>query len=155
MIIIAIICIGFGVFATKYVVPKLIIPLVGEFEYGGVWSSGTVTGLIVASLFIGFLIYLVGNLKKFRTTGVYAGGEDIEGVADFSTVDYYKTISEFKIFAAFYRGAEKKLFDLYDNSKRIILGLNKFFSKCHSGELPLYVTWVFLGMIIIIAILIL
>ncbi len=155
MIIIAIICIGFGVFATKYVVPKLIIPLVGEFEYGGVWSSGTVTGLIIASLFIGFLIYLVGNLKKFRTTGVYAGGEDIEGVADFSSVDYYKTISGFKIFAAFYRGAEKKFFDLYDNSKRIILGLNKFFSKCHSGELPLYVTWVFLGMIIIIAILIL
>ena len=155
MIIIATICVGFGVFATKYVVPKLIVPLVGEFEYGGVWSSGAVTGLIIASLFIGFLIYLVGNLKKFRTTGIFAGGEDIEGVTDFSAVEFYKTISGFKIFAAFYRGAEKKFFDLYDNLKRIILGLNKFFSKCHSGELPLYITWVFLGMIIIIAILIL
>jgi len=155
MIIIAIVCIGFGVFATKYVVPKLIVPLVGEFEYQGIWSSGLVTGLIIVSLFIGFLIYLVGNIKKVRTTGIFAGGEDIEAMPDFTAVDYHKTISEFKIFAAFYRGAEKKLFDLYDNLKRIILGLNKFFSKCHSGELPLYITWVFLGMIIIIAILIL
>ena len=119
------------------------------------WSSGTVTGLIIASLFIGFLIYLVGNLKKFRTTGIFAGGEEIEGVTDFSAVEFYKTISGFKLFAAFYRGAEKKFFDLYDNSKRLVLGLNKFFSGCHSGELPLYAVWVFLGMIIIIAILIL
>ncbi len=155
MIIIAIICIGFGVFATKYVVPRLIVPLVGEFEYQGIWSSGTVTGLIIASLFIGFLIYLVGNLKKVRTTGIFAGGEDIEAVTDFSAVEFYKTISDFKLFSSFYRGAEKKLFDLYDNSKRLILGINKFFSKCHSGELPLYAVWVFLGMIIIIAILIL
>ena len=155
MIIMAIICIGFGIFATIFVVPKLIVPRVGEFEYQGVWSSGKVTGLIIASLFIGFLIYLVGNLKKFRTTGIFAGGEDIEDVADFSAVEFYKTISGFKLFAAFYRGAEKKFFDLYDNSKRIILGLNRFFSRCHSGELPLYAAWVFLGMIIIIAILIL
>jgi formate hydrogenlyase subunit 3/multisubunit Na+/H+ antiporter MnhD subunit len=155
MIIIAIICIVFGVFASKYVVPRLIVPLVGEFEYTGVWNSGTVTGLIIVSLFIGFLIYLVGNLKKFRTTGIFAGGEEIEGVTDFSAVEFYKTISGFKLFAAFYRGAEKKFFDLYDNSKRLVLGLNKFFSGCHSGELPLYAVWVFLGMIIIIAILIL
>jgi formate hydrogenlyase subunit 3/multisubunit Na+/H+ antiporter MnhD subunit len=155
MIIMAIICIGFGIFATTYAVPKLIVPVVGEFEYGGVWNSGMVTGLIIASLFIGFLIYLVGNLKKFRTTGIFAGGEDIEGSTDFSAVEFYKTISGFKLFAAFYRGAEKKLFDIYDNSKRLVLGLNKFFSRCHSGELPLYAAWVFLGMIIIIAILIL
>jgi formate hydrogenlyase subunit 3/multisubunit Na+/H+ antiporter MnhD subunit len=155
MIIIAVVCIGFGIFATRFVVPALIKPLVGDFEYGGVWSSGIVTGLILVSLFIGFLIYLLGNIKNTRTTGIYAGGEDVEAVTDFSAVDFYKTISGFKLFSFFYKRAERGLFDLYDNSKRLVLGLNKFFSRCHSGELPLYAAWVFLGLIIIAVILIL
>jgi formate hydrogenlyase subunit 3/multisubunit Na+/H+ antiporter MnhD subunit len=154
-IIIALLCIGFGIFATRFVVPGLIAPMAGDFQFEGVWSSGTVTGLILLSLFIGFLIYLVGNLKNVRTVKPFAGGEEVEATTDFSAVEFYKTIRNFKLFSFFYDRAEKGLLDLYDNSKRLILGINKFFSTCHSGELPLYAVWVFLGMIILIAVLIL
>ncbi len=153
--IIAFFCLAFGIFATRIVVPKLIVPMTGDFEYTGIWSSNIVTGLILVSLFIGFVIYLLGNIKKVRTTEIYAGGEDVEGITDFSAVEYYKTIQGIRIFSFFYERAAKKLFDLYDNSKRLILGINKLFSRCHSGELPLYAVWVFLGMIIIAVVLIL
>jgi NADH:ubiquinone oxidoreductase subunit 5 (subunit L)/multisubunit Na+/H+ antiporter MnhA subunit len=155
MIVIALICIGFGVLATRFVVPTLIAPLVGEFQYDGVWNSGIVTALILVSLFIGFLIYLLGNMKNIRTTGMFAGGEDVEGVTDFSAVEYYKTIENIKILRFFYSRAEKGLFDIYENSKKLILGLNRFFSGCHSGELPLYAAWVFLGLIILALVIIL
>jgi NADH:ubiquinone oxidoreductase subunit 5 (subunit L)/multisubunit Na+/H+ antiporter MnhA subunit len=153
--IIAVFCLAFGIFATRTVVPRLIVPMAGDFKYAGVWSSNIVTGLILLSLAIGFIIYLLGNIKKVRTTGIYAGGEDVEKTTDFSAVEFYKTIQGIKIFSFFYKNAEQKIFDLYDNSKRLVLGINKFFSRCHSGELPLYAVWVFLGMIIIAAVLIL
>jgi len=153
--IIAFFCLAFGIFATRTIVPKLIVPMSGDFEYTGIWSSSIVTGLILVSLLIGFVIYLLGNIKKVRTTEIYAGGEDVEGITDFSAVEYYKTIQGIRIFSFFYERAAKKLFDLYDNSKRLVLGINKLFSRCHSGELPLYAVWVFLGMIIIAAVLIL
>jgi formate hydrogenlyase subunit 3/multisubunit Na+/H+ antiporter MnhD subunit len=153
-IIIALICVGFGITATRFVVPKLIAPLSGDFQYGGIWSSGTVTGLLIASLIIGFLIYVLGNIKNFRTTPIFAGGEDVEAVTDFSAVDYYKTISNIRILSFFYKKAERKIWDLYDNFRKLILGLNKVFSKCHSGALPLYAVWVFLGLIIIVVVLI-
>ncbi len=154
-IIIALICVGFGIAATRFVVPKLITPLSGDFQYEGIWSSGTVTGLIIVSLVIGFLIYLLGNIKKFRTAPIFAGGEDVETVTDFSAIDYYKTISSLRIFSFFYRKAERKIWDLYDNFRKLVLGLNTVFSKSHTGALPLYAVWVFLGMIIIIVVLIL
>lgn len=151
----AALCLAFGVFATQFVVPKLIVPMTGDFEYTGIYSSNIVTGLILLSLVIGFVIYLLGNIKNVRTTGIYAGGEDVEGISDFSAGEFYKTIQKLRIFSFFYKKAEQRAFDLYDNAKRLVLGINRIFSGCHSGELPLYAVWVFLGMIIIAAVLIL
>lgn len=154
-IIIALLCTGIGIFATRFIVPKFIVPLVGEFQYEGIWSSGTITGLVVVSIVLGFIIFLLGNLKKIRTTEGFMGGELIEEGADYSSIDFYKTISSFKLFSFFYRKAEEKGFDIYDNSKNLILNINKVFSKAHAGILPLYALWVIFGLIIIVAVLIL
>ncbi len=154
-IVIALICVGFGVFATRFVVPSFIVPMVGEFQYEGIWSSGTVTGLILVSLVVGFLIYLLGNVKKVRTTGIFAGGEEMSVETDFPATEYYKTISNLKVLSFFYKRAEKKLFDLYDNVKNIVLNINTVFSRCHSGVLPLYAAWVVLGIIVLVIVLIL
>ncbi len=152
-IIIAIICLGFGIFATKYVIPNLIVPLSGEFIYEGAWASNTVTALIIVSIVIGFIIYLLGRVKNFRTTEGFIGGETIVEETDFSSVEFYKTVSAFKIFSFFYKKAEKRCFDIYDNSKNIILNLNAMLSKAHAGILPLYALWVVLGLIIIVIVL--
>jgi len=154
-IIIALICAGTGIFATKYVIPALITPLSGDFQYSGIWSSNIITGLVLVSIALGFIIYLLGGIKRFRTTEGFMGGETIEEKIDYSSVEFYKTIGSFKPFAFFYRNAEKRNFDVYDDSKNVILNINRLFSLCHGGVLPLYALWVILGMIIIAAILIL
>jgi len=154
-IIIALTCLGFGIFATKYVIPNLITPLSGDFQYEGVWASNIITALIIITIILGFIIYLLGRVKRFRTTEGFMGGELLEEKVDFSSIEFYKTINSFKPFAFFYRNAEKRNFDIYDNSKNIILNINKLFSNCHAGILPLYMLWVILGLIIIVIILIL
>jgi len=154
-IIIALSCTGIGVFATKYVVPKLIIPLSGDFQYEGIWSSSIITGLIIVSIILGFIIYLLGKIKRFRTTEGFIGGETIREETDYSSIEFYKTISSFKILSFFYKKAEKKCFDIYDNTKNIVLNINNLLSKGHAGILPLYALWVILGLIIIAIILLL
>ncbi|MGQ9615631.1 MAG: NADH-quinone oxidoreductase subunit 5 family protein [Spirochaetota bacterium] len=154
-IIIALICVFFGIFATRLIVPRLFIPISGEFEYRGIWSSGTVTALVVVSIVIGFLIYILGNIKKFRTTDIFMGGETVRAETDFPAIEYYKTISNLKLFSFFYRNAEKRVFDIYDNTRKMVQGVHTFFSKCHSGILPLYVLWVIFGLIILVILLVL
>jgi formate hydrogenlyase subunit 3/multisubunit Na+/H+ antiporter MnhD subunit len=154
-IIIALICAAAGIVATRYVVPKFIVPLSGEFNYIGIWSSTSITVLVIVSIVLGFIIYLFGNFKKVRTAEGFIGGELLEEEKDFSSIEFYKTIQSFKPFSFFYRNAEKGKIDLYDNSKNLILGINKIFSKCHAGILPLYALWVILGLIIIAIVLLL
>lgn len=154
-IIIALICVFFGIFATRLIVPRLFIPISGEFEYRGIWSSGTVTALVVVSLVIGFLIYILGNIKKFRTADIFMGGETVKAETDFPAIEYYKTISNLKLFSFFYRNAEKRVFDIYDNTRKMVQGVHTFFSKCHSGILPLYALWVIFGLIILVILLVL
>jgi len=155
-IIIGLVCLGFGIAATRFVVPKLIVPLLetpGELNYIGVWESSSVTLLIAVSLILGFVIYLLGKLKRFRTTEGFIGGETVDGKIDFSSTEFYKTVSNFKLFSAFYRIAQKRGFDIYDNSKKLVLNINSVFSKAHAGVLPLYALWVIFGMIILIIVL--
>ncbi len=155
-IIIGLVCLGFGVAATRFVIPKLIVPLLettGELSFSGVWESSSVTLLIAVSLILGFIIYLLGKLKRFRTTEGFMGGETIDGKIDFSSTEFYKTVSNFKLFSVFYRKAQKRGFDIYDNSKKLVLNINSVFSKAHAGVLPLYALWVILGMIILIIVL--
>ena len=42
-IILAVICILFGVFATGYFIPKLFYPITGEFELVGIWQSSFIS----------------------------------------------------------------------------------------------------------------
>jgi formate hydrogenlyase subunit 3/multisubunit Na+/H+ antiporter MnhD subunit len=37
MLVLALICIGFGVFSTQLVIPKLFMPVTGTFEFTGTW----------------------------------------------------------------------------------------------------------------------
>ncbi|RKX96180.1 MAG: hypothetical protein DRP84_01935 [Spirochaetes bacterium] len=154
-VLISIGCIGFGIFATNIIIPEFIKPLSGSFQYTGIWKANLVTGLIIVSIVLGLIIYLIGNLKNVRTASAFIGGEDVEESLDYKVTDFYKTISEAKVFNVFYKKAERGRFDIYDNSKGVILKLNKVFSVCHSGLLPLYTLWVIAGMLILMWILLL
>lgn len=152
--VLALICIAFGVFATGYVVPKIFMPIYESFEFAGTWHSSVVSMLILISIILGIIIYLMGNIKKFRTADSFIGGEKFNDKVGFSTTEFYKSINEFRFFSYVYSKAEEKWFDIYDLSKRFTLGLSKALSTTHSGILTDYSIWVFIGLIIMLIIMI-
>jgi formate hydrogenlyase subunit 3/multisubunit Na+/H+ antiporter MnhD subunit len=154
LMILALFCIVFGVIATNIIVPKLFMPVSGEFQFTGFWSSSSVSLLVLISIVLGVLIYLATGLKKFRTEDSFIGGETIQDQTGYPTPEFYKTISEISFFSWMYKKAEKKWFDIYDLSKQFVLWLSHQLSETHAGVLPGYVIWVFAGLIIMLLIMI-
>ncbi len=153
LVILALFCVAFGIFATGYVIPKLFYPITGEFSFVGIWQSETVSLLILLSIVLGIIIYFIGNIKKFRTEDSFVGGgEKMRESGDYNAVEFYKTIGEFKLFKYLYQKAEEKWFDIYDLSKRIVLWFSHLFSTTHNGVLSNYAIWVFAGIIIMLLI---
>ncbi|MCK5134169.1 MAG: hypothetical protein KAR19_00155 [Bacteroidales bacterium] len=154
MLLLALACIGFGVFSSNVVVPKLFMPVSGTFEYTGLWASSTVGVLVLVSIALGILIYLVGNIKNFRTSDSFVGGEKMQEETSYPTLEFYKSIQEFKWLAFMYRKAKDKWFDLYDLSRRFCSWVGRLFSRAHSGVLHDYALWVFAGLVILLLLLI-
>lgn len=154
MVLLAICCIISGVLATNYVVPKLIMPVSGAFRFTGFWNSSLVSFLILISIILGGILYLGLSIKKFRTEDSFIGGEKIQEETGYSTTEFYKTIGEFRLFSWIYKKAEERWFDLYDISKNGVLWLSHQLSDAHSGVLPLYIVWIFAGLIIMLLIMI-
>ena len=147
-------CVGFGVFATNYVVPKLFMPVTGEFQFTGFWNSQMVSLLVIISLILGVILYLVLNIKRFRREDSFIGGERFQEKTSYPTPEFYKTIGEFRFFSWIYRKAEEKWFDIYDLSKRFVLWVSHLFSEAHTGVLPGYIIWACAGLIIMLLIMI-
>jgi len=154
MLILALVCIGFGVFATKQVVPRLFMPVSGFFEYSGYWASSAVGLLVLVSIALGILIYFIGNLKNFRTSDSFVGGDKIQEETSFSTLEFYKSFQEFRWLDTLFRRAKDRWFDLYDLSGRFISWLGGIFSRLHTGILHDYSLWVFAGLVILLLLLI-
>jgi len=150
MIIIAAFCVGFGVFATNYVVPFLFKPVVGNVAYAGNWSSVTVSLLVIISILLGIGFYVISDVKKFRREDSFIGGETFQESTGFEVTGFYETIREFKLFSGIYKKAEQKWFDIYYLSRDGTLWLNKLLSKAHTGILQTYAIWLVVGLIIML-----
>ena len=154
ILLLALICIFFGVFATGFIVPRLFMPVSGEFHFTGFWNSSFVSLLVIISILLGIIVYLVFSLGKFRTEDSFIGGEKIQDEADFGTTEFYKTLGEFPVFSWIYRKAEERWFDIYDLSKQFVLKISYELSEVHTGILTSYIIWVFAGLIIMLMIMI-
>jgi hypothetical protein len=63
---------------------------------------------------------------------------------------FYKTVSSMGGLKQLYTGQEKGHFDLYDQGARLGLTLTDLLRRMHSGILPTYLTWVTLGLLVIL-----
>ncbi len=154
MLVLALLCVFFGVF---YHVPlKLFIyPALG-IEPGtaifGTWDSGLATILIIIGIGLGVLIWIVAKLSRnVRTVPTWTCGE-VQNNEDMRIpgTHFYKTVSQMGGLRQLYTGQEKGYFDPYEQGGRCGLGLTDFLRWLHSGLLPMYLTWVVLGLLIII-----
>jgi formate hydrogenlyase subunit 3/multisubunit Na+/H+ antiporter MnhD subunit len=154
MVVLALLCVVFGVAATNLIVPKLFMPVSGKFQFTGFWDSTFVSFLVIISFVLGILIYLASGIKKFRIDDSFIGGEKTQDQSSYPAPEYYKTISEFGFFSWMYKKAEEKWFDIYDLAKQFVLWVSHQFSEAHTGVLPGYILWVFAGLIIMLLIMI-
>ena len=154
MIVLASLCVFFGIF---YHVPLkyFIYPALG-IEQGtaifGTWASGLATILIVVGIVIGGFVLAVGWLSgKVRTVPTWTCGEvqDNEQMIIPGT-HFYKTVSSMGGLKQLYSAQEKGYFDLYNQSGKTGLALTNFLRWLHSGVLPMYLTWVTFGLLVIL-----
>ncbi len=155
-LIIALLCIGFGIWGTAVILPKLIVPISGEFSFIGMWKSQSVGILIIAGIVLGIILYYLGTFKNVKRRRHFVGGELLSKHKDlqFPTVEFYKTIENLKFFNWFYEKAKEKYFDIYDLGKKGVLFINGIFSQAHTGILTRYIIWVLIGLGIILFILV-
>lgn len=158
MLVLAGLCVFFGIF---YFVPvqKLIYPALGIATGVGVigtWQSGLATVLIIVGILLGLGILLVGGLmaKKVRIVPTwYCGEVQNNEQMIIPGTHFYKTVSSMGGLRQLYKGQEKGYFDLYDQAGRVGLALTAFLRWLHSGVLSIYLTWVTLGLLIILFVL--
>jgi len=157
MIVLALLCVLFGIF---YQVPlkMFIYPALNALGIGtdgaifGTWQSGLATILIIVGIGIGLLIWAIGKLSKnVRIVPTWTCGEIQSNESmRIPGTHFYKTVSEMGGLKQLYNGQEKGYFDTYDQSGRCGLSLTAFLRWLHSGMLPIYLTWVTLGLLVVL-----
>ncbi len=160
MIVLAALCIIFGIFAFSLPLKNFIYPAVSRIvhvpdigQWLGWWSPALATLLIGVGIVIGFIIYFAGQFKGRRVSSAYIGGEVLSEDVRVTGVDFYETVESMGFFSTMYRWAMKKAFDAYEVGRSISFYFIRGFRGLHSGILPEYLTWVLLGLLILIVVL--
>ena len=153
MVVLAALCVLFGVLyhlpLKHFIYPALGIE--GEVIFG-TWESGLATFLIIVGILIGFVILLIGLAsRKSRVVPTWTCGEKQDNdEMIIPGTGFYKTISSMRGLKQLYKFQEKGYFDLYDQGGRIGMCFSNILKWLHSGVLPMYLTWVTLGLLIIL-----
>jgi hypothetical protein len=129
-----------------------IYPALGVDPQLSTWWSGLATILILIGIGLGFIILLVGLMaKKVRIVPTWTCGEiQPSDQMIVPGTHFYKTVSDMNGLKQLYTGQEKGYFDSYNQSGRLGLALTGFLRWLHSGILPMYLTWVTLGLLIVL-----
>jgi len=155
-VILAALCILFGVFAYKIPLKMFIFPsLSRNVAFSGIWNSSIATALLFVGIILGVIIYFLGTVAKTRETDIFIGGENAKEYPDMriSGTEFYDTIKKLGFLKIGYKLAERGVFDLYKVSLKITSGFIKTLRYLHNGVLSTYLAWCLLGMSIIFYIL--
>ncbi|MCK4261865.1 hypothetical protein KAX00_02035 [bacterium] len=149
MVVLAGLCVVFGVFAFRLPLRYLIQSAVPGVSFIGIWWAGRATLLIGIGILIGAIIYWLGNLKSLREDTPYVGGEVLPSESRVTGVDFYGTVKDFKVLKSIYKKAERKFFDIYDQGGKLTFFFTRRLQSLHSGLLPAYLLWCLVGMLIL------
>lgn len=150
--ILAVLCIGLGVFADRIPFGQLFSPaLAGEPVFPGLWSPGSATILVLAGLLLGIVVYLLGSAGRTRTVAPFIGGENLDACPPMrvSGVDFYATVKDVKPLGTLFDWADRKHFDCYVVGLRLADFLGGILSGLHNGLLGRYVFWCLAGVAVL------
>ncbi len=162
LVVLASLCVVFGVFAFQVPLGLLIFPVV-QVDVPGVWWAGLATMMIVGSIVIGLLVYWLtmrgGKLRRVKT---YIGGELLQDVyvsgeqtgpgrhIEVTGVDFYNTIEQLPGLQRFYILTRAKVFDIYYLVQNSVNYVIKILRSLHTGILPTYLRWFVVGLVVVV-----
>ena len=161
LVILALFCVFFGIFAQfplKYFIgPVLEVRFSGIGEainLNGMWSPTLATTLLAFSLVCGIIFYRLGNIKALKEGDIFVGGEPIDcEEVRISGIHFYDTIESTGFLKYLYKKAKARAFDPYEWGKTISFSLYSGLSKIHMGILPIYILWIIVGFAVLLFIL--
>lgn len=162
MLVLALLCVIFGVFYRQVPLERFVYPALAALNietgpgiFSGNWESILATALIIIGVALGLVILLVGLwAKKVRIVPTWTCGEvQPNEQMTIPGTHFYKTVSSMGGLKQLYASQEKGYFDTYEQSGRLGLALTAFLRLLHSGILPTYLSWVTLGLLIILFVL--
>ena len=155
MLVLAFLCVFFGVF---YRVPLrwFILPALGMSDGTslplGDWNAVLATALLLIGIGVAVGVLAVSTFaKKVRRVPTWTCGEiQPNDEMIIPGTHFYKTVSAMNGLRQLYTGQERGYFDLYDQSGRAGLAVTGLLKWMHSGVLPIYLTWVTLGLLLVL-----
>ena len=167
IVFLAAVCVLFGVMAVSLPLRFGVFPAVlgseGELSGIGMWHAGTATLMLLAGLLAGVIVYYVTTVRRARECETYVGGEILDDAhvtgtlpgpdrdLEVTGVDFYRNVEGLWPLSSCYRAARKHLFDLYDVGSHVLFYFVGGLRRAHTGRLPLYLTWVLIGLLVLVA----
>jgi len=162
LVVLASLCVIFGVFAFQVPLGLLIFPVV-QVDVPGVWWAGLATMMILGSIVVGLLVYwLTMRHGKLRRVTTYIGGELLQDVyvsgeaagperhIEVTGVDFYNTIEQLPVLQRLYPLARAKAFDIYDLFQKSVNYVIQMLRSLHTGILPTYLRWFVVGLVVVV-----
>ncbi|MCX7957245.1 MAG: proton-conducting transporter membrane subunit [Endomicrobia bacterium] len=177
MATLALLCIIFGIFAYEVPIRYIIYPTlkINSLSIFGNWNAKLSAYLIFAGVLLGFIIYILFVDKPRKVKTYLLGEEDKLKDSIIPATDFYLTIAETYPFSVIYEFAKNKLldfyswfygiisllsflikfviqlevFDVYILGKKVIFKISENLSKLHNGNLHSYLSWVFVGILVL------
>jgi formate hydrogenlyase subunit 3/multisubunit Na+/H+ antiporter MnhD subunit len=159
MILLALLCILFGVYAA-IPLDNFIIPIVGGSSVTtanniiettqGFWRPGLATILVIIGIIVGLIIYAIGRVKGARVDeNVWIGGNimDNEEIRIPGT-HFYKTVTEDlnPILTGAFRDGDRGAIDGYNIIGKLGESFVNVLRALHDGILSTYLSWVVIGL---------
>ncbi len=156
--ILATLCIFFGVFyhvpLRRFIYPALNMELEpGVTILGAQWDAMGATVLLLLGVGVAISVLVVGGLlaKKMRIVPTWTCGErQPSEQMIIPGTHFYKTISSMDGLRQVYQSQEKGYFDPYLYGGKIGLALTGMLKWLHSGVLSVYLTWVVVGLLLMV-----
>jgi NADH:ubiquinone oxidoreductase subunit 5 (subunit L)/multisubunit Na+/H+ antiporter MnhA subunit len=117
----------------------------------GLWAPGTATLLILLGIGIGLVVFFIGRGSRVRIAPPFLAGETYKGDdARYAGTGFYKTVEELPVIQTIYHDAENGVYDPYRVGGKYGDTLVQLLRRLHNGQLPLYIGWCIIGLIVIV-----
>ncbi|MEO0081167.1 MAG: proton-conducting transporter membrane subunit [candidate division WOR-3 bacterium] len=140
-VILALLCIVFGIFAYQLPLRGLIYPaLPFAVEPFGIWQPVLTTLLILVALGIGLVIYLLGTVRRPVEGATFVGGEKIadEEASRVPGTAFYSPVKQMPVLGDLLRFGETGAFDLYNWVVGLLQAVGVVFRRAIDAALELF-----------------